>query len=156
MTRPEYTEAKAKLEAYCAYQERCTFEVQEKLKQFDLSDDEKAKLIKQLEEDNFLNEERFARSFASGKFVIKSWGKIKIKSHLIAKHINKEIIEKGLSEIDFDEYLTRAKQLASKKNTELSKEKNPWSRKQKVMRYLASKGYESNLIYEVIGSNDED
>lgn len=153
MNRPEYHEAKAKLEAYCAYQERCTFEVQEKLKNYDLSDEEKSKLIKQLEADKFLDDERFARSYASGKFVIKSWGKIKIKSHLIAKRLSKELIEKGLSEIDFDAYMARAQQLATKKMDELAKEKNPWTRKQKVMRYLASKGFESGVIYEVLGDS---
>lgn len=153
MNRPEYHEAKAKLEAYCAYQERCTFEVQEKLKNYDLSEEEKSKLIKQLEADKFLDDERFARSYASGKFVIKSWGKTKIKSHLIAKRLSKELIEKGLSEIDFDAYMARAQQLATKKMDELAKEKNPWTRKQKVIRYLASKGFESGVIYEVLGDS---
>lgn len=154
MARPEYTEAKMKLEAYCAYQERCTYEVQEKLKKFDLSEEEIQKLISQLEQDNFLNEARFARSYASGKFAIKSWGRVKIKSHLIAKHLPKEIIEEGLKEIEEDAYFSRLQELAEHKMRELQNEKNPWIKKQKIMRYLASKGYESFLIYEVLGEEE--
>lgn len=150
MTRPEYTEAKMKLEAYCAYQERCTYEVREKIKKFDLNEEEIQKLIRQLEQDNFLNDARFARSYASGKFAIKSWGRVKIKSHLIAKHLPKEIIEEGLKVIEEDAYFFRLQELAERKMRELQNEKNPWIKKQKIMRYLASKGYESFLIYEVL------
>ena len=152
---PEYAEAKIKLESYCAYQERCTFEVLEKLKSFDLNELEIKSLIKELQNDNFLNEERFARSYASGKFAIKSWGKNKIKSHLIAKRVSKGIINTALNEIDYDAYVSRLHQLASKKASELSKEKNPWTRKQKIMRFLASKGYETHLIYETIGDEQD-
>ena len=155
MPRPEFAEAKARLEAYCAYQERCTSEVLEKLKVFDLQDDEIQALVLHLEQENYLNDARFARSYASGKFAIKSWGKIKIKSHLIAKKISAQHIEAGLKEIDYDAYYKRAETLAAKKNQELSIEKNPWNRKQKVMRYLAYKGYESGLIYEVLGDENE-
>jgi regulatory protein len=152
---PEYAEAKIKLESYCAYQERCTFEVLEKLKNFDLNDVEIEQLLQELKNDNFLNEERFARSYASGKFAIKSWGKNKIKSHLIAKRVPKEIIEIALNDLDYDEYLARLQQLATKKAAELNKEKNPWTRKQKIMRFLASKGYETHLIYETIGDEQD-
>ena len=155
MARTEYTEAKMKLEAYCAYQERCTYEVLEKLKKFDLSDEEQNQLIHQLKQDNFLNDLRFARSYASGKFAIKSWGRIKIKSHLIAKHLPKDIIQEGLQEIDEESYLSRLNELAMRKAREHQNEKNPWIKKQKIMRYLASKGYESFLIYDVLGEEME-
>jgi regulatory protein len=148
---PEYNEAKIKLESYCAYQERCTYEVLEKMKHFDLNESENQQLIQDLINDNFLNEERFARSYASGKFAIKSWGKIKIKSHLIAKRVPKEFIEMALNTLDYDEYTARLQQLASKKSDELRKEKNSWTRNQKIMRFLASKGYETNLIYAALG-----
>jgi regulatory protein len=151
---PEYAEAKIKLESYCAYQERCTFEILEKMKHFDLSEVETEQLIQDLKNDNFLNEERFARSYASGKFTIKSWGKNKIKSHLIAKRVPKEFIAIALNALDYDEYLARLQQLSSKKAAELSKEKNPWIRKQKIMRFLASKGYETHLIYDALGDEE--
>jgi regulatory protein len=150
MSRTEYTVAKLKIEAYCAYQERCSYEVQEKLKKFDLNEDEIQKLIRQLEKDNFLNDLRFARSYASGKFAIKSWGRIKIRSHLSAKHLPKEIIESGLQEIDESAYRNRLKELAERKKRELQNVKNPWLKRQKILRFLASKGYEPYLIHEVL------
>jgi regulatory protein len=142
----EYLTAKAKLESFCAYQERCTHEVKEKLKSFDLNDEERLELLSFLRENKYLDEERFARSYASGKFVIKAWGRIKIRSHMKAKFVPNELIQLGLTEIDEDAYVERMKQLAQRKWDELSREKNYWTRKQKVYRYLAGKGYETYLF----------
>lgn len=152
MSNSDFSYIKAKIENFCAYQERCTAEVAEKLKTFDLKESEVNKIVKQLEEDNFLNDERFACSYASGKFNIKGWGRLKIKSHLSFKNLSIELIDKGLSEIDAEVYNNRLKTLAERKLQELEKEKNPWIKKQKVIRFLSSKGYESQLIYEVLSS----
>lgn len=143
---PEYLTAKAKLESFCAYQERCTHEVKEKIKAFDLNDTEKKTLLDILRAEKYLDEERFARSYASGKFVIKGWGKNKIRSHMKAKFVSKELIELGLSEIEEESYRARMKHIAQRKWLELSKEKNEWIRKQKVFRFLAGKGYEPFLF----------
>jgi regulatory protein len=143
---PEYQTAKAKLESFCAYQERCTHEVKEKIRVFDLSDVEEVELIDFLRTNKYLDEERFARSYASGKFVIKGWGRIKIRSHLKAKFVSNDLIQLGLSEIDEDTYIERMKHLAQRKWSELSTEKNPWIKKQKLFRFLAGKGYEPYLF----------
>jgi regulatory protein len=143
---PEYQTAKAKLESFCAYQERCTHEVKEKIRVFDLSDVEVVELIDFLRTNKYLDEERFARSYASGKFVIKGWGRIKIRSHLKAKFVSNDLIQLGLSEIDEDTYIERMKHLAQRKWSELSTEKNPWIKKQKLFRFLAGKGYEPYLF----------
>lgn len=143
---PEYLTAKAKLESFCAYQERCTYEVNEKLKAFDLNDAEKKSLLDFLRSNKYLDDERFAQSYASGKFVIKGWGKNKIRSHMKAKFVAAELIELGLSEIEEEPYLERMKHLAKRKWDDLSKEKNEWVRKQKVFRFLAGKGYEPFLF----------
>jgi regulatory protein len=142
----EYLTAKAKLESFCAYQERCTHEVFEKIKAFDLSQEEVNNLLAFLREQKYLDEERFARSYASGKFAIKSWGRVKIRSHMRAKFVPNELINIGLSEIDDVAYMERLKHLAQRKWEELSKEKNPWIKKQKLYRFLAGKGYESYLF----------
>lgn len=142
---PEYQTAKTKLESFCAYQERCTHEVKEKIKAFDLRESEIAELLSFLRDNKYLDEERFARSYASGKFVIKGWGRVKIRSHLKAKFVPNELIQRGLSEIDDDAYLERLKHLAQRKWVELAKEKNDWTKKQKLYRFLAGKGYETFL-----------
>jgi regulatory protein len=144
-----FREAKVKLESYCAYQDRCTAEVLKKMDAFDLSDKERKDLLEHLRSFKFLDDERFARSYASGKFVIKAWGRVKIKSHLRAKGLTSHLIDIGLQEIDKAAYFETIQSLATRKWRALEKEKDQWSRKQKVYRFLASRGFEQDLIFEV-------
>lgn len=151
-TSPKYQllEAKAKIEWYCAYQERCDFEVRKKLHDWHMPHDHIDILISDLIVNNFLNEERFACAFVSGKFRIKKWGRIKIKQHLKQRRISDYSINKGMEEIDEDEYLETLQSLIESKSR-LTKFKNKWDRRAKLTRYLASKGYESYLIGEALG-----
>ena len=148
-------EAKQKLEAYCAYQERCQQEIRNKLKTWHIYGEDVDILVSDLIQHNFLNEERFASAFVSGKFRIKKWGRIKIKQHLKQKNISDYSINKGLKEIDEAEYLETLDGLLSAKNR-LTKAKNKWDRLAKMQRYLNSKGYESDLIREALKGLDED
>ena len=141
-------EAKQKIEAYCAYQERCHSEVRKKLTGWKLDDEDINVLISDLIQNNFLNEERFAGAFVSGKFRIKKWGRIKIKQHLKQKQISDYSIKKGLEEIDAQAYYATLVQLAESKNRLIHTEDN-WQRLTKLQRYLHSKGYETELIREV-------
>ncbi len=145
-------QAKAKIEDWCAYQERCQQEVRDKLYDLGLRSEEVENLISQLISDNFINEERFAKAYAGGKFRIKKWGRIKIKMGLKAKRLSDHCIRKGLAEINEKEYrLTLQKLLESKERT-LS-EKNPIRRKYKLLRYAASKGYEQELVMEALNGD---
>jgi regulatory protein len=149
MAASDFREAKVKLESYCAYQDRCTSEVLKKIEPYDLSADERVALLEHLKTFKFLDDERFARSFASGKFVIKAWGRLKIKNHLRSKGLNSHLIELGLQEIDNDAYFETIQTLAIRKWNSLEKEKDLWVRKQKVYRFLAGRGFEQDLIFEV-------
>jgi len=143
-----FLEAKAKVEAYCAYQERCHYEVSTKLRSFGLDEEQSGRIIAHLIENRYLNEERFAIAYASGKLRIKHWGRMKIKQGLIAKFIPKNIIQTALYSFEDDEYETVFKQLAERKWKDLEKEKDPWQRKAKLMRFLQSRGFEQEMIYE--------
>ena len=145
-----FLEAKAKLEALCAYQERCQFEIDQKLILWGFFFEERQQLIADLISNRFLDEERFASAYVSGKFRIKKWGRIKIKSYLAQKHISNYSIQKALKEIDGDEYWQTLVQLANKKAQELVLVKNSWDKQSKIMRYLQSKGYESDLIRDAV------
>ncbi len=146
-----FLEAKTKLESWCAYQERCQFEVEQKLHSWRFFGEQADQLISDLISNNFINEERFAEAFVSGKFRIKKWGRVKIKMHLKQKHISAYSINKGMKEIDPDEYWETLLHLAERKVNELSnKTKNTWEIRQKAYRFLNSKGYESDLIQEAI------
>ncbi len=149
--KPKYSllEVKQKLEAFCAYQERCDQEIRKKLISWNIMSDDADILISDLIQHNFLNEERFAEAFVSGKFRIKKWGKIKIKQQLKQKRISDYSINKGLSQIDDTEYLETLNQLTFSKNV-LIKAKDKWDRKVKLQRYLQTKGYETDLIMQVM------
>lgn len=146
-----FLEAKAKLEALCAYQERCQFEMEQKLISWNFPSDQRDQLIADLISNNFINEERFACAFVSGKFNIKRWGRLKIKSHLKQKHISNYSIEKGIKEIDPDQYWDTLLTLCEKKQKEIQQKKGTiWDHKTKVFQFLLSKGYESDLISEAV------
>lgn len=139
-------EAKFKLEALCAYQERCEFELRKKMQSWRIPYDEQDRLIADLIVNNFLSEERFAEAFISGKIRIKRWGKIKIRQELKQRHISDYSINKGFKEISEEEYWENLLHLTKKKWTSLSKERESYQKKAKVYRFLQSKGYETDLI----------
>lgn len=142
-------EAQKKMEHYCAYQERCHDEVIQKLKSLNMIPQAIDAIVVHLLDHNFLNEERFACSFARGKFRIKQWGKRRITNELKARNISKYNIDRALKEIPEGEYLETFHNLAEKL-WETTRETNILKKKKKVMDYLLRKGYESNLVQEKI------
>ena len=139
-----------KAKYYCAYQERSHAEVKKKLYGFGLYKNEVEILLSQLIEENYLNEERFAIAFAGGKFRIKQWGKTKIKYELKLRQIGDYNIKKALSQIEEEDYLKTLQKLAAEKLATLKSEKNIFIRKSKLQNYLVGKGYEFNLIGEIV------
>ena len=107
-------------------------------------------IILHLQSNRFLDDKRFVESFVSGKFKIKRWGKLKIKHHLLQKRIDKLAIQTGLQAIDMDLYLETLKVLAQKKFLEKKPKEDIWAIKRRLCSYLASKGYESDLIHETV------
>ena len=142
-------EAKRNLERYCAYQERAYSEVIQKLTNMGMISEARDEVLLHLIQHNFINEERYARAFVSGKFNIKKWGKLKIKRALLQKGISKKNIEIGFTEIDYDNYINVLNELAEKK-IKLIKETNKYKRKRKLLSYLQQKGFETNLVYEYV------
>lgn len=144
-----HIDALEKARNYCAYQERCQQEVIQKLKSFKLTEDEMNYVLLQLVQGQYLNEERFARSYVSGKIRIKKWGRRKINYHLKQKGLTEACIKLGHQEIDTTEYFQVLVDLAQYK-WEQTKESNQYKKKQKVMSYLYGRGFESDLIREVL------
>jgi len=142
-------EIKKKLEHYCVYQDRCQKEVATKMKEYLLIPEAKDLIFLHLIQHNFLNEERFAKSFARGKFRIKQWGKERIIRELKFKEISAYNIKTGLKEIDDDEYQETLYKITKNRN-ELIKETNRFKKKKKLTDFLMRKGYETSLIYKVV------
>jgi regulatory protein len=143
-------EAKGKLESYCAYQERSQWEVRRKLYEKGIKGNPAEELISEMISANFLNEERFARSFARGKFRLKHWGRIRITRELKLREISPRCIQLALSEIDPDEYYDSLLTQTEKK-WEKTTEKDPFKKRYKVIQYLMGKGFEQDLIQEAVG-----
>ena len=142
-------EAKARLEAYCAYQERCHREVVAKLRTMGMIPLAIDDIVVHLIHYGFLNEERYARSFARGKFYNKKWGKLRIQRELKARGLTDYNIEVGLSEITDDDYYNTLNLLAEKKQATI-KEKNPYKAKAKLANFLLYRGFEPELVYEIV------
>lgn len=138
-----------KLEHYCAYQERCHDEVFQKLRGMFLDTNEIDEIIVHLINNNYLNEERFACSFARGKFRIKHWGKVRIVNELKFRKISQYNITTALKEINTEEYVADF-HLISERHWENIAEKNSLKKRKKFCDYLLRKGWESNMIYEKI------
>ena len=143
-----YLSEKLKLESFCAYQDRCLFDIKKKLKASLLSEQKKEQLITELIQAKFIDDERFALSFAQGKQRIKKWGISKIKAGLKAKQISTLLIDKALETIDKSVYLTDLTLLIEKKKRLLSNEKESYKKEAKIIRYLLSKGYQLDDIFK--------
>lgn len=141
-----FLEAKAKVEALCAYQERCSFELDQKMRNWGLYQEDRDALLAHLISNNFLSEERFAEAFVSGKINIKKWGRIKIKTELKKRFISNYSTNKALKSIDDEVYWNNLIHLTTKKVASLSKERDSYKKLTKVYRFLASKGYETDLL----------
>lgn len=145
-----FLEVKAKLEALCAYQERCSFELDQKMIKWGLGKEDRDALLAHLISFNFLSEERFAEAYVSGKFRIKKWGRIKIRNGLKMKRISDYSIQQGMAVIDDLEYWEHLTHLAEKKWNSLKGAADDYPTRVKLYRYLSGRGYEQDLIKDAV------
>ena len=152
-SRKTYTveEAKRAIERYCVYQERCHKEVEKKLREYKMIPEAIQVIVVHLIEHNFLNEERFAQSYARGKFRIKKWGKQRITRELRFRDISQYNIKSAFKEINEDDYLNTFHALAEKKFESIT-ESNKYKKKKKLTDYLLYRGWESSLVFEKANS----
>ena len=144
-------EAQIKLENYCAYQERCHKEVRAKLKEMRMIPMAIDKIMGHLIEHNYLNEERFAKTYVRGKFRIKKWGKIRLERELKMRDISKYAIKVALNEISDIDYIETFNALIEKRFDQV-KESNPYKKKKKIADYMFYRGWESHLVYEKLNT----
>ncbi|MDR4952376.1 RecX family transcriptional regulator [Chryseobacterium sp. ES2] len=150
MEKKSYTfdEIKQKLVNYCVYQDRCHAEVEQKMREFLLIDEAKEEIILFLLKENFLNEERFTRSYIRGKFYIKHWGKTKIKISLKQKQISERLISSCFDEIDDSDYEKTIRKIFDDYYTKQTGLKE-YQKKTKTIKYLMSKGFEYEKIIDI-------
>ena len=141
-------ESKRALERYCVYQDRCHKEVRKKLLEMRMIPDAIDVVIGHLIEHNFLNEERFAKAFARGKFNHKYWGKQRIVRELKQRQISAYNIKTALLEISDEDYMITFDTLSRKRIEQLSREKDKYKKRKKLIDYLIYRGWEGDLVYE--------
>ena len=140
-----------KAASYCAYQERTQDEGRKRLQKWGVWGDEADEIIAELISMNYLSEERFAKTYAGGKFRVKNWGRLKIKQELSRRGLTDYTIRQGMAEINDEAYASALDELLSKKLTTLQRtETDPLKLKQKLVRFALSKGYESDLVWRTI------
>ena len=142
-------EVKSRIRFYCANEDRCQQQVMDKLLDYGVSIGASEEILLELIQEKYVDEERYARSFCSGKFKIKKWGRRKIIFELKKKKVSDVCIQKGLEEIDKEAYLHTLQQLLEKKKA-LTKDTNQFVRNKKMVDYLVRKGYESDLVWEAV------
>jgi regulatory protein len=147
------SQALQSIKQFCAYQDRSHWEVKNRLYSFGLNSSEVDTIISELIQEDYLNEERFARSFARGKFRMKQWGRIKIKYELKQQQVSEYCIRKGLTEIDDVEYEKTLNNLIEQKTKSLKGEKNIFVKKRKLLDYLLQKGYERDVVLSTINES---
>lgn len=156
MKTPKYhtlEEAMQKLMRYCTYRERCHKEVTQKLYQLQIQREYQDEIIVNLIQEDFLNEERFAKTFAYDKFNLQKWGRYRIRRELEFRQISEFLINKALLQIDEEEYLQTFENQLEKRMRSIS-ETHPLKKKKKVVNYLLRKGYESSMVYDAVNKID--
>lgn len=138
-----------KLQKYCAYQDRCHQEVRKKLLSLNVYGDDLEGILAELIGEGYLNEERFAKSYARGKFRIKRWGRNRIKRELIQREISDYCIRKGLEEIDEFEYLETLESIIRKRAEKFDGD-NKLLAKDDAIKYASKKGFEAGLIFNIV------
>ena len=146
---PDMKEAYHSISRYCDYQDRCVQEVRLKLKHLGVSESDVTAFVDQLMEEDLINEERFALSYARGKFRIKNWGRIRIHSELKAKGIPPSVIKNALDTFSSDAYQQTLHDLALRKLKTLSSGTNQ-NRRKKLWDALIYRGWEKELVYDKI------
>lgn len=142
-----------KMAKYCAYQERCVKDVRDKLKTFDIAEEEKTKILDYLLDNHFVNDERYAKAFVRGKVNQSGWGVNKIRFHLIQKGIDKDIIDEALGQTDEEAYRQRLIEILKTK-AKTVKADSDFEKKRKLAAYAMQKGFEGPLVWEVVKEFD--
>jgi regulatory protein len=140
--------------ALCAHHEYCSSEIRSRLSSWGVGDDDSARLISVLIKEKFINDARYSAAFVKDKFNQNKWGKIKIAAHLRSKKISEETVQSALDEIDDEVYIKMIRDTIDS-HRRFVKAKNRYDLKGKLLRFGLSKGFESNLLYDILNETDK-
>lgn len=150
-----YKTALTKAMAICSRSEHCPDDIRSKLQLWGVGETDIVRIISELTRENFINEKRYAEAFVKDKFRYNKWGKVKIRAGLKMKKIPGEIIKTALDSIDDETYRKTIEDLISVHRRSV-KAKNQYDLKGKLLRYGLSKGFESELLYNILSVSEEE
>jgi len=145
----EYKEALRKAAALCSRQEQCSGQIMEKLNHWNIPEEDSLRIIESLKQEKYLDDQRYANFYTRDKFRFNAWGKVKISVMLRRKGIPDSMIKEALNELDEEAYYQACVKLISEKSRSL-KDKNYFTRKGKLFRHAAQRGFESELIHQIL------
>ena len=138
----------AGIQRYCAYQERCSHEVYQKLVEWKVPPDNISEIVAHLTEEGFLDDGRFACIYVRSKYHIKKWGRTKIRYELKNRNIPEKIVQRAMEEINEEDYLKTIRELILKKMSEINSAKH-LNIREKIITFVTGKGFEFDLISKV-------
>ncbi len=138
------------LQHYCAYQDRCHKEAREKLYGLGFGGEEGEAVIAQLIQEKYLDEERFARSYARGKFKMKRWGRYRIRRELKFRQLSDYCIRKAMTEIDDTEYYATLCNELERRHALEKPGQHPYLKRRKLADYMVKRGFESGLVWQAL------
>ena len=155
--KKEKTEEEAflQLAALCANAEHCQYEMLEKMKRWELSEEAQARVMAQLIEEWYVDDRRYARAFVKDKIRYNKWGHRKVQQSLWMKRIDKEIQDEVLNEIDEKEYLNVLKPLLKQKRKSI-KANSDYELNQKLVRFAYGRGFTFEIIRQCLDVSDID
>lgn len=148
-----FNTALKKAMALCAGREVCRKDISVKLASWGVSENERLKITELLAREKYIDEARYSSAFVRDRYHQQKWGRVKITAALRTKGIEESTIQQALGQIDNGEYLTTIRDLISSHRKKV-KAKNKYDLKGKLLRYGLSKGFESHLLYDILGENE--
>ena len=143
------------LAALCAQGEHCQYEMTEKMRRWELSDEVQARIMQRLVGERYIDDERYARAFVKDKVRYNKWGRRKVEQALWQKHIDDDIRQRVLDEVDDEEYLNVLRPLLQQKRKTV-KAASDYERNQKLMRFALSRGFTFDIIRQCLNIENPD
>ena len=148
-------EAYLRLAALCAQAEHCEYEMQEKMRRWEIADDAQARVMQRLITERYVDDERFARAFANDKVKYNKWGRRKVEQAMWLKHIAEDIRQRVLDSIDDEEYIAILRPLLQQKRRSV-KARNDYELRQKLIKFAIGRGFTMDIIKQCISIEDEE
>ena len=148
-------EAYLRLAALCAQAEHCEYEMQEKMRRWEIADDAQARVMQRLITERYVDDERFARAFANDKVKYNKWGRRKVEQSMWLKHIAEDIRQRVLDSIDDEEYIAILRPLLQQKRRSV-KAHNDYELRQKLIKFAIGRGFTMDIIKQCISIDDEE